>query len=116
MLRKEDAEGISIENALTGFGLDAARLPLCILDDDVIGYLEFHIEQGAVLESQNLSLGVVEAIAGQTRAELDIHRAGASCGHHAHAPAARRCLRSSGVDCRCRRNGPQYSGAGRHHG
>ncbi len=70
MLGKEDAGGISIERALTGFGLDAARLPLCILDQDVIGYLEFHIEQGAVLESRNLSLGVVEAIAGQTRAEL----------------------------------------------
>ena len=32
------------------------------------GYIEVHIEQGPVLESKNLPLGVVTAIAGQTRA------------------------------------------------
>src|SRR6185436_1022954 len=37
---------------------------------DVLGYLEFHIEQGPVLDSLNLPLGVVEAIAGQSRMEL----------------------------------------------
>ena len=30
-------------------------------------YLEFHIEQGPVLEKLGLPLGVVEAIAGQSR-------------------------------------------------
>ena len=33
-------------------------------------YLEFHIEQGVLLESEDRSLGVVQAIAGQTRAEI----------------------------------------------
>jgi len=33
-------------------------------------YLEFHIEQGPVLEHRELPLGIVEAIAGQTRMEL----------------------------------------------
>jgi allantoate deiminase len=36
----------------------------------VKGYLEFHIEQGPVLESLGLPLGVVEAIAGQSRWDL----------------------------------------------
>src|SRR5262249_4457095 len=35
-----------------------------------IGYLEFHIEQGPVLEDLNLPLGLVEAIAGQSRFRL----------------------------------------------
>jgi acetylornithine deacetylase/succinyl-diaminopimelate desuccinylase-like protein len=33
-------------------------------------FLEFHIEQGILLESEDLSLGVVQAIAGQNRAEI----------------------------------------------
>lgn len=37
---------------------------------DVAAYLEAHIEQGRVLESRGLSLGVVDAIAGSTRLEL----------------------------------------------
>ena len=37
------------------------------LSDDAVGYLEFHIEQGPVLESLGLPLGVVEAIVGQSR-------------------------------------------------
>ena len=41
-----------------------------MLGQDVAGFLEFHIEQGIVLESEDLSLGVVQAIAGQTRAEI----------------------------------------------
>jgi len=36
----------------------------------VLGYLEFHIEQGPVLEHRETPLGIVEAIAGQTRMEL----------------------------------------------
>jgi allantoate deiminase len=33
----------------------------------LLGYVELHIEQGPVLEAQNLSVGVVTAIAGATR-------------------------------------------------
>ena len=40
------------------------------VSDDVAAYLEFHIEQGVLLESEDKSLGVVQAIAGQSRAEI----------------------------------------------
>jgi allantoate deiminase len=40
------------------------------LANDIFAYLEFHIEQGPVLESEDLSLAVVEALVGQTRTEL----------------------------------------------
>ncbi len=38
----------------------------------VIGFVEAHIEQGPILEAQNLALGVVSAISGQTRARVRI--------------------------------------------
>lgn len=35
-------------------------------------YVQLHIEQGPVLEAEGLPLGVVEAIAGQTRLTVSI--------------------------------------------
>jgi allantoate deiminase len=40
------------------------------LDDSVAAYLEFHIEQGPVLESLGLPLGVVDSIVGQSRCDV----------------------------------------------
>ncbi len=67
----QDRNGISIEQAIRNFDLDPAALPHAMIDPNVtLGYLEFHIEQGPVLEHENLSIGVVSAIAGQSRYEL----------------------------------------------
>ena len=57
-------------DAIREFGLDPAEIPQAALSPDVRGYLEFHIEQGPALESLSLPLGVVEAIAGQSRLEV----------------------------------------------
>jgi len=70
MLATPDGNGITLASALTSFGLDPSRLDQCVLSDDVTAYLEFHIEQGVLLESEDKSLGVVQAIAGQRRAEI----------------------------------------------
>ncbi len=59
--------------AIRAFGLDSAALPAARLSSDTIGYLEFHIEQGPVLESLGLPLGVVDGIAGQSRVSLAFH-------------------------------------------
>jgi allantoate deiminase len=56
-----------ISGAIRDYGLDPLRVPEAVLHGDVIGYLEFHIEQGPVLEILNLPLGIVDAIAGQSR-------------------------------------------------
>ena len=69
-LNRRDANGISIRKAIQDFGLDPAQLPAAQLGDDVLGYVEFHIEQGPVLESLSLPLAAVEAIVGQTRLAL----------------------------------------------
>ena len=70
LLAATDGDGISLVHALTSFGLDPSRLDQCVVSDDVAGYLEFHIEQGVLLESEDKSLAVVRAIAGQSRAEI----------------------------------------------
>ena len=70
LLTLKDGDGVSLADALTSFGLDPRQIPSCRVSDDVAGFLEFHIEQGIVLESEDLSLGVVQAIAGQNRAEI----------------------------------------------
>jgi allantoate deiminase len=64
----QDKAGVSVEEAILHFGLDPSRIVEAALGPSVVGYLEFHIEQGPVLESLGLGLGVVEAIAGQSRA------------------------------------------------
>ena len=69
-LNQRDVNGISIRAAIEKFGLNAAEIPRAMLSDDTLAYLEFHIEQGPVLESLGRGLGVVEAIAGQTRMEF----------------------------------------------
>jgi allantoate deiminase len=49
-------------------GIEKARRPR----SEFLAYLEAHIEQGPFLEEQNRPLGVVTAIAGQTRISADI--------------------------------------------
>jgi allantoate deiminase len=60
----------SIADAITAFGLDPSRIGEARACDNALGYIEFHIEQGPVLESLGLPLGVVEAIAGQSRLDV----------------------------------------------
>lgn len=69
-LSRCDTQGISIREAIANFGLDPAAIPDSALRNDTLGYVEFHIEQGPVLESVGRSLGVVDAIAGQSRLEF----------------------------------------------
>jgi allantoate deiminase len=69
LIDRRDARGISVGEAIAAFGLDPAGLPDARVDL-VLGYLEFHIEQGPVLDTLGLPLGVVTAIVGQTRADV----------------------------------------------
>jgi allantoate deiminase len=70
VLATPDSGGASISSAIRSFGLDASMLGQRLLSQDAAAYLEFHIEQGAWLESKGMSLGVVETIAGQSRGEV----------------------------------------------
>ncbi len=79
LLDVHDAQGISVRKAIENFELNPEEIPQARLGNDTLGYLEFHIEQGPVLETLNLPLAAVEAIAGQSRMEVTFF------GHANHA-------------------------------
>ncbi|ADG75671.1 amidase, hydantoinase/carbamoylase family [Cellulomonas flavigena DSM 20109] len=68
-----DASGTTVAQAARDFGLDpglvgtAARRP-----QDLVAYLEAHIEQGPLLEAADRSLGVVTTIAGARRFLVEV--------------------------------------------
>jgi allantoate deiminase len=70
LLARTDSRGISVRKAIEEFGLNPEGIPQAVLGDDTLGYVEFHIEQGPVLETLKLPLGVVDLIAGQSRLEF----------------------------------------------
>ncbi|MCU1338426.1 MAG: amidase, hydantoinase/carbamoylase family [Bryobacterales bacterium] len=70
LLARGDAAGVRVSDAIAAFGLDPARIQEAQASSDALGYLEFHIEQGPVLDRLNLPLGVVEAIVGQSRGDV----------------------------------------------
>jgi allantoate deiminase len=59
-----------VGDAISHFGLDPSRIGEAQASPEALGYLEFHIEQGPVLDGLNLPLAVVEAIAGQSRGDM----------------------------------------------
>jgi len=80
-LDRRDADGIAMADALAAFGGDPAALETARRDPaDLLGYVEVHIEQGPVLEAEDLPVGVVTGIAGQTRAEVVFTGAAAHAG------------------------------------
>ena len=84
MLDLTDADGITIRAALAAFGGDPDALDgEAYRPDDVLGYVEAHIEQGPVLERLGLQLGVVTSIAGQARFRITVE---GEAGHAGTVP------------------------------
>ncbi len=85
VLERRDASGRTVADAIRAFGLDPGDLEEAQADADAIGYLEFHIEQGPVLDQLELPLGIVSAITGQSRVTLvftgDANHAGTTPMH-----------------------------------
>ncbi|HWK79715.1 MAG TPA: allantoate amidohydrolase [Thermomicrobiales bacterium] len=66
-----DPDGTTLADAMRAFGLDPDRLDEGRRDPgDLLGFVEVHIEQGPVLERQDLPVGVVTGIAGASRASI----------------------------------------------
>jgi allantoate deiminase len=59
-----------VMDAIRAFGLDPALLPEAVIDADVRGFLEIHIEQGPALDGVKRRRGAVETVAGQSRAAV----------------------------------------------
>ncbi|MBI2690237.1 MAG: Zn-dependent hydrolase [Acidobacteria bacterium] len=77
----------TISAAIRDFGLDPAEMPAARISPKAAAFLEVHIEQGPVLENLDLPLGVVTAIAAQSRAEIVFQ---GSAAHAGTTPAAHR--------------------------
>ena len=70
-LELRDAAGMSLAEVLSSRGKPAAEILAAQRPPEgLCGYLELHIEQGPQLEADNRAVGVVSAIAAQTRARL----------------------------------------------
>ncbi|MCX5514817.1 allantoate amidohydrolase [Kaistia algarum] len=83
-----DEGDTSLAAALTAFGGDPTRLQQeAYARPGVLGYLEVHIEQGPVLERVNEPLGVVTAIASQSRHRVRIK---GEAGHAGTVPMGMR--------------------------
>lgn len=83
-----DDDGITLAEAFQDFGLDPARLPGAYRRrEDLVGYLEAHIEQGPWLEDADRALGVVTSIAGARRFHLTMT---GKAGHAGGTPYDRR--------------------------
>jgi allantoate deiminase len=67
LLALKDADGVTLAGAIRAFGQDPGKIGKAALDEDALGFVEIHIEQGPVLESADLSVAAVTAIVGQTR-------------------------------------------------
>lgn len=67
LLAYQDTDGVRMDDAIRAFGLNPEKIPEAALGDDALGFVEIHIEQGPVLEAENLPLAVVQGIVGQSR-------------------------------------------------
>ncbi len=72
-LARADTIGISIAQAIRNFGLNPDTLADAAITPGTFAFFEVHIEQGPVLESLGLPLGVVTTIIGQSRLGLTFH-------------------------------------------
>ncbi|QPI65591.1 allantoate amidohydrolase [Vreelandella venusta] len=73
MLKARDSQDITLGQALADFGCDTQRIDADrYLPEDVIAFIEAHIEQGPQLEQADVPLGVVSAITGIERHEITI--------------------------------------------
>lgn len=87
-----ESNGLTLEEGIREAGGDPARIAAAVRRD-IAAFLELHIEQGPVLESGALDIGVVTAIAGITRIEIVVegradHAGTTPMGRRADALAA----------------------------
>ena len=93
LLDRVDAAGRTMREAIRGFGLEPNRIPEAQAPPNALGYVEFHIEQGPVLDNLNLPLAVVDGISGQCRVDVTF------VGMAAHAGTTPMKMRKDALAC-----------------
>jgi hydantoinase/carbamoylase family amidase len=88
LLDRRDADGHTLAATMRAAGLDPAQIPaLARRGEELVGYLEVHIEQGPVLLEEGLPVGIVSVIAGTVRRMVMIT---GTAGHAGTVPMMRR--------------------------
>jgi allantoate deiminase len=83
-LDAKDRDGRTMREAIRDFGLDPEAIPSAAKRrGDVLAFVELHIEQGPVLEAEELAVGTVTAINGFTRLAARIR---GTAGHAGTVP------------------------------
>jgi len=83
-----DASGITMREAMARAGLDPTGIASASRKrDELLAYVELHIEQGPVLESKSLPVGCVTSINGATRLKVTLI---GQAGHAGTVPMADR--------------------------
>ena len=84
LLERHDDNGCSMRDAMHAIGLQPQSIDSARFDaSKTIGFVEWHIEQGPVLLERGLALGVVSAINGSVRLQIDLH---GQSGHSGTTP------------------------------
>jgi N-carbamoyl-L-amino-acid hydrolase len=80
-LEQKDADGITMREAMQSAGLQTQDIAaLKRTANDYLGFVEVHIEQGPVLCTRNLPLGVVTSINASVRYLVEIHGTASHAG------------------------------------
>ena len=88
-----DTDGITIYEAMKGYGLDPEKIGEAAWKEGSIGhFIEAHIEQGPVLDAEGTELGLVEGIVGIQRYMVTVH------GRADHAGTTPMDMRMDAVD------------------
>lgn len=89
----KDKDGVSIYDAMKGYGLDPEKVTDAKWPEGSIGsFLELHIEQGPVLDAENIEIGLVDCIVGIQRYMVTVH------GRADHAGTTPMDMRLDAVD------------------
>lgn len=82
------SEGLNMQEAMQNFGLDINEVSKASRkDDNLLAFVELHIEQGPVLEQNDLPVGIVSSIAGAKRFMLTVK---GKAGHAGTVPMTMR--------------------------
>jgi len=83
VLDERDADDISVAQALKAFGATGKLDTAARTSSQLLGFIECHIEQGPVLEQEDLPVGIVTAISGASRFQITVT---GSAGHAGTVP------------------------------
>ncbi|MDD9149008.1 Zn-dependent hydrolase [Sporolactobacillus sp. CQH2019] len=70
ILKSKDSRGVTFGEALKASGYEGNRSNRLT---EASAYLEMHIEQGPILESESLQIGIVEGVVGMVNYEIEIN-------------------------------------------